>query len=120
MRLLEMNPELSQREIARELGISLGKVNYCLQALIKKGWIRAANVATSRSRATYHYLLTPRGIQEKANLTLHFLQTKQREYELLGAEIREIQKEANCGERVGSARDHAASTAPRKLRNEPL
>ena len=64
--LLEKNPDMSQRDMARELGISLGKTNYCLQALIKKGWIKAANFKNSRNRTTYMYLLTPRGIEEKA------------------------------------------------------
>jgi EPS-associated MarR family transcriptional regulator len=94
LRLLEANPELSQRELSRELGISLGKVNYCLQALIEKGWIKAANFTNSQNKAAYMYLLTPRGIERKASLTISFLQAKIKEYERLRAEIRQMRREA--------------------------
>jgi len=94
MRLLEANPEMSQRDLAKELGISLGKANYCLQALIKKGWIKAINFTNSQSKAAYMYLLTPRGIEQKASLTVEFLQIKMREYESLRAEIRQMRREA--------------------------
>jgi EPS-associated MarR family transcriptional regulator len=94
MRLLEANPEMSQRDLARELGISLGKVNYCLQALIGKGWIKVARFTNSHNKAAYMYLLTPRGIQRKASLTVRFLQRKMQEYELLRAEIRQMRREA--------------------------
>lgn len=97
MRLLEANPEMSQREIARELGISLGKVNYGLQALIRKGWIKAKNFTNSQSKAAYMYLLTPRGIEEKSSLAVEFLQIKMREYETLRAEIKQMQREAKTG-----------------------
>lgn len=93
MRLIEANPELSQRDVARELGVSLGKVNYCLQALIEKGWIKAANFKNSQKKAAYMYLLTPRGLQQKAELTLHFLQVKVREYEALSVEIKRMRLE---------------------------
>jgi EPS-associated MarR family transcriptional regulator len=96
MRLLEANPEMSQREVARELGISLGKVNYCLQALIKKGWIKASSFTNSQNKAAYMYLLTPRGIEQKATLTVRFLQAKVQEYEALRAEIRQIRREARA------------------------
>lgn len=93
MRMLEANPEMSQRDIARELGISLGKVNYCLQALVQKGWVKASNFTNSQNKAAYMYLLTPRGIEEKASLTLRFLQMKTREYEALRKEIRQMRRE---------------------------
>ena len=93
MRLLEANPELSQRDAARELGISLGKVNYGLQALIQKGWVKASRFKNSHNKAAYMYLLTPRGIEEKASLTLSFLQLKMREYEALRTEIEQIRQE---------------------------
>ena len=89
-RLLEANPELSQREVARELGVSLGKVNYCLRALIAKGWVKVANFTNSGNRSACAYLLTPRGIDEKARVTARFLRFKLREYELLKGEIAEI------------------------------
>lgn len=93
MRLLEANPGISQRDVARELGISLGKVNYCLQALIQKGWIKATNFKNSHNKAAYMYLLTPRGVDQKAKLTLQYLKIKLREYELLRAEIEQIRRE---------------------------
>ena len=96
MRLLEANPEMSQRDVARELGISLGKANYCLQALIKKGWIKAANFTNSQNKAAYMYLLTPRGIEEKASLTVQFLQAKMQEYEALRIEIKQMRREARA------------------------
>lgn len=94
MRLLEASPEMSQRDVARELGISVGKVNYCLRALIRKGWVKAANFKNSQNRTAYMYLLTPRGIEEKARVTMRFLQAKMREYETLRAEIEQIRREA--------------------------
>lgn len=93
IRLLESNPEMSQRDVARKLGISLGKTNYCLRALIHKGWIKAANFKNSRNRIAYMYQLTPRGLEEKAKLTMRYLKIKMREYEALRAEIEELQRE---------------------------
>src|SRR5579872_939387 len=87
LKLLAENPRLSQRELARELGMSLGRANYCLRSLIDKGWIKVANFKNSRNKAAYMYLLTPRGMQRKAEVTLRFLQRKTREYEELRAEI---------------------------------
>jgi EPS-associated MarR family transcriptional regulator len=95
MRLLETNPEMSQRDVARELGISLGKVNYCLRALVQRGWIKATNFTNSRNKAAYMYLLTPRGIEAKAKITMQFLQTKMREYEELKVEIEQIRHESD-------------------------
>lgn len=94
MRLLDANPRMSQREVARELGISLGRVNYCLQALVRRGWIKAANFKNSQNKAAYMYLLTPRGLERKASLTLQFLQSRMREYETLRREIEQIRHEA--------------------------
>jgi EPS-associated MarR family transcriptional regulator len=95
MRLLDAKPELSQRDAARELGVSLGKVNYCMQALIQKGWLKAARFKSSRNKAAYMYLLTPRGLEEKAALTLEFLRIKTREYEQLRVEIQKMRREVN-------------------------
>ena len=94
MRLIEANPEMSQRDVARELGISLGKANYCLQALMRKGLVKASNFKNSHNKAAYMYLLTPRGIEEKARLTLQYLRIKMREYERLRIEIEEMRSEA--------------------------
>jgi EPS-associated MarR family transcriptional regulator len=116
MRLLEANPEMSQRDIARELGVSLGKVNYCLRALIKKGWVKATNFTNSHNKAAYMYLLTPRGIEQKAGLTVQFLQARVREYEALRAEIKQIRREVEIN---SSSAGKALDSATRKLRNEP-
>lgn len=94
IRLLEANPEMSQREVARALGISLGKANYCLRALTQKGLVKVRNFKNSRNRSSYKYLLTRRGIDEKARLTLRFLGLKMREYESLRVEIERLRKEA--------------------------
>jgi EPS-associated MarR family transcriptional regulator len=94
LKLLGPNPHLSQREVAKHLGISLGKVNYCLRALVDKGWIKAANFKNSKNKAAYMYLLTPRGIEAKARVTSQFLQRKVREYEALRSEIEQLRNEA--------------------------
>jgi len=94
MRLIEANPEMSQRDVARELGISLGKVNYCVRALIQRGWVKVSNFKNSHNKAAYMYLLTPRGIDAKASLTVRFLQAKMQEYEALRLEIEQIRNEA--------------------------
>lgn len=93
MRVLEGNPEMSQREIARKLGVSLGRVNYCLQALVQKGLVKAKNFSNSKSKAAYMYLLTPRGVEQKAHLAVRFLRAKTEEYEALRAEIEQVQRE---------------------------
>lgn len=93
MRLLESNPEMSQRDVAKELGISLGKANYCLRALVHKGLIKAVNFKNSRNKSAYMYLLTPRGMDEKGRLTVKFLNIKMREYEALRAEIEQMREE---------------------------
>jgi EPS-associated MarR family transcriptional regulator len=95
MRLLQANPQMSQRRVARELGISVGKVNYCVQALVRKGLVKARRFKNSRNKAAYSYLLTPRGLEEKTGLTLRFLQVKIREYEVLRAEIAQISAEVD-------------------------
>jgi EPS-associated MarR family transcriptional regulator len=96
MRLLDANPEMSQRDVARALGVSVGKVNYCLRALVVTGYIKATNFRNSRNKAAYMYLLTPQGVNEKARLTVEFLQRKVREYEALRDEIREMRREASA------------------------
>jgi EPS-associated MarR family transcriptional regulator len=93
MRVLEANPSMSQRDLARALGVSLGRVNYCLQALINKGLIKAKSFSESRNKAAYGYLLTPSGIEQKAALTINFLKAKTREYEALRLEIEGLQRE---------------------------
>ena len=93
LKLLEENPEMSQRQIAAALGVSLGKVNFCLRALIKIGSVKVANFSRSPNKKAYVYLLTPKGIEEKAKVTLRFLAKKQNEYEVLKREINELKNE---------------------------
>lgn len=94
LKILEADPQSSQRRIADQLGISLGRVNYCLQALVKKGLVKANNFRHSTSKRAYLYLLTPRGIEEKARVTARFLRVKLDEYEILKHELEELQREA--------------------------
>lgn len=94
LRLLAGNPNLSQRELARELGVSLGKTNYCLRALVDRGWLKVRNFRDSHNKAAYAYLLTPHGIEEKGRATLRFLQARLREYDQLRDEIERLRLEA--------------------------
>ena len=93
LRLLEEDPEMSQRDLARALGVSLGKVNYCLQALIDTGLVKANNFKNSHNKQAYMYLLTRRGITEKSLATARFLKHKMSEYENLQREIRNLKRE---------------------------
>ena len=94
LKLLEAEPNASQRRIAKELGISLGRVNFCVQALIGKGLVKANNFRKNANKRPYLYLLTPRGIEEKAVVTARFLKSKLAEYESLKREVDELQREA--------------------------
>lgn len=93
MRRLHQTPEISQRILARELGISLGSINFCLQALVEKGWIKMQNFSQSKNKLHYAYLLTPAGVAEKSKLTAEFLKRKVAEYETLQAEIEALRAE---------------------------
>lgn len=93
IRLIEQNPEVSQRELSRELGVSLGKVNYCLRALVDKGWVKARNFRNSQNKMAYSYWLTPVGIEQKAKVTVQFLRNKLVEYERLQQEIAHLRDE---------------------------
>ena len=99
LRLLQENPAISQRDIAKFLGLSLGGANYCLSALIKKGHIKMRNFQEYNDKRKYVYLLTPKGIAEKTALTGRFLQRKMREYEALKAEIESVRKDMELGTR---------------------
>ena len=95
LKLLEIEPHISQRKIAEELNISLGKVNYCVRALIDKGLVKAENFQKSSNKSGYLYLLTPRGVEDKVALTHRFLQRKLKEYEALEKEIEQLRKDAS-------------------------
>lgn len=94
LRLLQANPHMTQRELAAALGLSLGKTNFCLRALLDKGLLKAQNFHNSKRKLAYAYLLTPDGLAEKAELTRRFLARKMDEYELLRAEIEFLRREA--------------------------
>jgi len=94
MRLIEQNPQVSQREIADRLGVSLGGINYCVRALIEKGYIKVSNFNDNPRKLGYAYLLTPSGIVAKASLTGRFLKRKLAEYEALKAEIESLEATA--------------------------
>jgi len=93
MRLLSERPTLSQRQLARELGMSLGKTNYCLRALIEKGWVKMGNFRSSAKKSDYAYALTTAGLRAKASATLRFLHRKQAEYVAIEAEIARLRAE---------------------------
>jgi len=90
LRLIEEHPHASQREIAASLGVSLGRVNYCLKALVGKGLLKIENFRKSGNKIGYLYLLTPKGIVEKTHLTEAFLRRKMAEYEALREEIEAV------------------------------
>lgn len=94
LKTLENNPGLSQRDLAKLLGISLGKVNFCLNALVEKGSLKIKNFRNNENKLVYAYLLTPRGIEEKARITVRFLRHKLQEYEELCKEIEALRFEA--------------------------
>lgn len=101
LRFLEANPHISQRELADALGVSLGKTNYCLNALLGKGYIKMQSFKKSQNKLAYAYLLTPTGITEKAGLTVRFLARKVVEYESLALEIELLKAEMSKAQTTG-------------------
>ncbi len=93
LRLLQDNPDITQREMAQQLGVSTSGLNYCLKALIDKGWVKVQNFSQSKNKFGYIYVLTPQGIAEKAMLAGRFLKRKMTEYEQLQAEIEVLKAE---------------------------
>ena len=93
LKILENEPNISQRDMARKMGISLGKVNYCLTELAKKGFIKVNRFKSAKNKMPYTYLLTLRGMEEKSKLTINFLKRKLREYEEIKKQIGELSKE---------------------------
>lgn len=93
LKYLSEHPDATQRELARELGVSVGKVNYCLRALIEKGLLKVRNFHNAKHKAAYAYLLTAEGIEEKVNVTYAFLRRKLAEYDLLSTEIERLTAE---------------------------
>ncbi len=93
LRELEANPDVTQRQLAQQLGVSLGKANYCLKALIDKGFIKARNFKNSSNKRAYLYVLTPKGIEEKSRISVSFLKRKMEEFESLRQEIERLREE---------------------------
>ncbi|MEW9920352.1 MarR family EPS-associated transcriptional regulator [Marimonas sp. MJW-29] len=114
LRMLESNPQMSQRTLSRELGISLGAVNFCLNALIEKGHLKIKNFRVSNKKSGYAYVLTPKGVAAKAALTGQFLQRKMDEYDALKAEIVSLQEELELGADMGLVPDVRNRTRSRK------
>lgn len=106
LRLLQENPEMSQRDIAAAVGISVGGVHYCLNALVEKGMVKLGNFSAANDKRRYAYILTPKGLTEKAALTSRFLKRKMEEYEALKKEIETLQTEVNLGTDMASGSRH--------------
>ena len=104
LRALEANPELSQRQLAAELGVSLGGVNYALKALVERGFVKADNFRKSGNKVAYLYVLTPQGLAEKASLATAFLGRKIDEYEVLRQEIEALKVEVESGDSADSGK----------------
>jgi EPS-associated MarR family transcriptional regulator len=92
-KLLENNPQISQRELARQLGVSLGKANYCLKGLVGKGMVKASRFSNNKNKLVYLYLLTPKGIEHKAKVTLRYLKRRMQEYDEIRDEIARLKEE---------------------------
>jgi EPS-associated MarR family transcriptional regulator len=105
LKVLETTSGLSQRALAKRLGVSLGKVNFCLKALVEKGYLKVNNFRNSENKLAYAYLLTPRGIEQKTCMTVEFLQIKLREYERLRDEIEELTREAKQNGLLGNSHE---------------
>ena len=103
MRLLDENPSISTREIARRVGISNGAAYYCVTALVDKGFVKLKNFTHSKTKANYIYQLTPRGVRTKAALTVSFLERKRNEYEYLKVEIERLESELGIREKNKSS-----------------
>ena len=94
LKSLEQDSHLTQRQLSNNLGVSLGKVNYCVKSLIEKGFIKVNNFRNSKNKIQYSYLLTPKGLEEKTKLTLDFIRIKTQEYDVLKQEIEDLKQEA--------------------------
>ena len=108
MQRLAQNPAATQRELALEMGVSVGKINYCLRALIEKGHVKLGNFRRNPDKRHYTYLLTPAGVEAKARATVQFLRRKRAEYEIIQAEILALQDELTA---LGIAPDTEKSKA---------
>ena len=97
LKLLQAQPQMSQRDLAQAMGVSLGKANYCLNALMDKGLVKLENFRNNPDKRNYAYLLTPAGLEEKTRITMAFLRRKVVEYEALEREIEQLRGDLNTG-----------------------
>jgi EPS-associated MarR family transcriptional regulator len=118
LKLLSEQPQASQRQLSQVLGVSVGSLNYCVNALIARGWVKATNFRNSHHKLAYAYLLTPSGIEAKTRIAVRFLQRKMEEHEALEQEIAQLRAEvaavqAHAGEAISRRQEpqHAASLA---------
>ena len=109
LREIEADPEMTQRALSLRLGLSLGKINFLVKALIEKGLIKAENFKNSKNKSAYLYTLTPRGLEEKTRATYHFLKRKIEEYENLEVEIKQLKKEAGVVDMPGNVQNNIPS-----------
>ena len=118
LKILADEPQISQRDLAVRLGISVGKTNYCLTALVDKGLVKIGNFRKAQNKLAYAYLLTPSGIEEKARVTMSFLQRKMREYTELESEIEQLRSEVAASVAVGQKPDTDVRGAGHPVVNE--
>ena len=97
LKILETEGSLTQRDMAGRMGVSLGKVNYCMNELVKKGFVKVNRFKDAQNKAKYAYLLTPGGMEEKARVTVRFLRAKMKEYEQIKKEIETLSREIPDG-----------------------
>ena len=109
LREIEADPEMTQRALSLRLGLSLGKINFLVKALIEKGLVKAENFKNSKNKSAYLYTLTPRGLEEKTKATYHFLKRKIEEYENLEVEIKQLKKEAGVVDIPGNIQNNIPS-----------
>ena len=109
LREIEADPEMTQRALSLRLGLSLGKINFLVKALIEKGLIKAENFKNSKNKSAYLYSLTPHGLEEKTKATYHFLKRKIEEYERLEVEIKQLKKEAGVVDIPGNIQNNIPS-----------
>ena len=109
LREIETDPEMTQRALSLRLGLSLGKINFLVKALVEKGLIKVENFKNSKNKSAYLYTLTPRGLEEKTRATYHFLKRKIEEYENLEVEIKQLKKEAGVVDIPGNIQNNIPS-----------
>jgi EPS-associated MarR family transcriptional regulator len=105
LKLLQDNPGLSQRQLAARMGVSLGKANYCLRALVEKGLVKLGNFGKNPNKRNYAYILTPAGLEEKTRITLAFLKRKEAEFESIRREIDALKGELETAHDISKQRD---------------